>query len=235
MKNNSFYQLAGIAGITSALLFMISIIGMQSYISSSLDDVHAFTQNMIDSHHLMLMYGWPGLFATLLILPFVYAFHLENSKARLLSKMLFLTTIIGLGFILVGYLFHLALTYFYAPIYQAAALEQQASMDLVIKTTIGLQDMFWLSGDLFSFLGIAALLLLGWQQSRFPKWFLLIGITSGILAAVVSISFIPAFKQVPGLGFLFIGGFSIFAVWEIIGGLFLLRLHKESTAVPAIS
>ena len=224
MKNqSSFNKLAGMAGITSALLFIVSIIGMQAYMASSLDDISAFTQNMNDSHNMMLLYGWPGIIATLLIIPLIYAFYKKNKSTVAISKMLFLMTVIGLCFILVGYLFHLALTYFHAPMYHELAVEEQATFAALIKSTIGLQDMFWLAGDLFSFLGIACLLLMGIRENIFPKWFLFMGILASVLAAVGSVSFIPAYKYVPGLSFSFIGGFSVFAVWETIAGVFLIK------------
>lgn len=227
MENSFFNRFAGIAGISSAFLFILSIVGMQFYLASSLDDMSAFTQNMIDSHFMMLLYGWPGLLATLLIIPLVYAFYMGNKSSASISRMIFLLTVIGLAFILVGYLFHLALTYFHAPMYQEIESTQQASFGFLIKSTIGLQDMFWLSGDLFSFLGIAMLLLLAVKEANFSKWFLLMGATAGVLAAVGSFAFIPAFKHVAGLSFLFIGGFSIFAIWEIIAGVFLIRLANK--------
>lgn len=227
MEKSSFNQFAGTAGILSALLFIISIVGMQYYLASSLEDVNAFTQNMMDAHSMMLLYGWPGFIATLLILPLTYAVYRFNDTTRLVSRMVFLITVIGLCFILVGYLFHLALTYFYAPLHQSMNGDQQSIFGMVIKTTIGLQDMFWLSGDLLSFLGIGILLVLGWEEDVFPKWFLVMGIVAGVLAAVGSFSFIPAFKKVPGLSFLFIGGFSIFAIWEVLAGFKLIKLSRS--------
>lgn len=223
MKNLIFNRMAGFAGIASALLFIISIIGMQSYLASDLADMDAFTQNMVDAHYLMLLYGWPGLLATVLIIPLVYYFYKANSSTSTPSKLLFLITVIGLCFILVGYLFHLALTYFHAPMYQEIPLAQQTSFSLLIKSTIGLQDMFWLSGDLFSFLGIAGLLSLNLRERQFPRWFLLLGVLSGISAALGSFGFIPAFKQFSILSLMFIGGFSLFAVWEITAGVLLIK------------
>ena len=134
-----------------------------------------------------------------------------------------LATLIGLCFVLVGYIFHLALTYFHAPMYLELTPDQQPLFGALIKSTIGLKDMFWLSGDLLSFYGIAILLILGLKERVFPKWFLLMGAVAGILAASGSISFIPAFKHVPGLSFMFIGGFSVFAIWEVIAGVLLLK------------
>ena len=227
MENQSFYSFAGFAGILSAILYIVSIIGMQAYLASNLDDMAAFTQNMIDSQFMMLLYGWPGLVATLLIFPLVLVIHKLNVAYSLFSRTIFLITVTGLSFIIVGYLFHLALTYFHAPVYQALDLIQQRAFDPVIHTTIGLQDMFWLSGDLFSFLGISVLLLLGVREKVFPGWFYFVVIIASLFAAVGSFGFIPAFKQIPALCLIFIGGFSAFAIWEIIAGLLLIRLAKS--------
>lgn len=227
MKNKQSLRLAGIAGILSAILFILSIIGLQYFLAADLNDVSAFTQNMMDSHNMMLLYGWPGLFATLLIIPLIYALHQSNESSKFVSKMVFLIVVIGLCFVLIGYIFHLALTYFHAPAYQTLNVEQQATFGAVFKTTIGLQDMFWLSGDLFSFLGIAFLMYLGLKEGFFPKWMLIFGLVAGVLAATGSVSFIPAFKKIPGLSFLFIGGFSLFALWEIAAGIFLIKKSKQ--------
>ncbi len=223
MKSSQFNYYAGVAGITSALLFIVSIIGMQSYLATPLDDVLAFTQNMNDSHAMMLIYGWPGFIATILIIPLIYVFYKGVQAYAEISRILLVIIIIGLSFILVGYLFHLALTYFYAPIHHDMLPVQQITFEYIVKSTIGLQDMFWLSGDLLSFLGIAILLLLNLKQDQFPRWFLITGAIAGFFAAMGSIAFIPAFKHVPGLSTMFISGFSVFAIWEIVGGIILLK------------
>jgi hypothetical protein len=169
MNKKKDYLIAGVAGIASAFLYVLSIIGLQYYISANLENVSAFTQNMNDSHGMMLLYGWPGIIATLLIVPLIYILYKTNKSSVFISKMFYTTTLIGLCFILVGYLFHLALTYFYAPAFQQLDAAQQSNFGAVFKTTIGLQDMFWLSGDLFSFLSIACLMFLGLKEDVFPR------------------------------------------------------------------
>ena len=223
MNQRINFQFAGLAGILSALLYLLSIIGLQNYIAADLTDVDAFTRNMADSHGMMLLYGWPGLFATLLIIPLVLVLLPAEKTNRFPSQSLFLITMLGLGFILVGYLFHLALTYFYAPAFQELDASGQTSFGVVFQTTVGLQDMFWLSGDLLAFLGIGALMLANMNRQLIPKWLLVFGVLASLLAATGSVSFIPAFKKVPGLSFLFIGGFALFTVWEILVGVRLLR------------
>jgi len=227
MNNLPFYQWAGISGILSAVLFIISIIGMQFFLAGDIHNMENFTENMMDNHSMMLMYGWPGLVATSLILPLVYAFFRLNKSKLQESRVVFVLTIIGLCFIFIGYLFHLALTYFHAPIYQRIGADNKEFFGLLIESTIGLQDMFWLSGDLLSFLGIGGILFLGWSEDVLPKWLLLIGALASIVAAMGSVSFIPAFKPVPGLSFLFIAGFSVFAIWEIIAGIYLIRYQDK--------
>ena len=96
MENPSFSRFAGIAALLSAVLYLLSIVGMQVYLAESLDDVATFTQNMVDSNLMMLLYGWPGLIATVLIIPVVYAFHKVNKSAREVSQMLFLITLVFL-------------------------------------------------------------------------------------------------------------------------------------------
>lgn len=223
MKNQSFTKIAALSGIGSAVLYIVSIIGLQAYIAVSLDDIEQFVQNMADNHQMMLLYGWPGLIATILILPLIYTFYQSNRSTVNLSKMILIATLSGLLLIIIAYLFHLALTYFYGPIFQSLDGQDQTSFGIVFRATIGLQDMFWLGGDLLAFLGIGLLLLLGLKEGKFPKWFLILGALSGLMAAAGSISFIPAFKHVPGLGLVFIAGFSLFAIWEILAGVYLLR------------
>jgi len=227
MKTRSFYKTAGIAGISSAILYILSIIGLQAYLASSMDNMTAFTQNIIDSHTMMLLYGWPGIIATLLILPLMYVFYKLNKTSKHISKIVFLITLLGLCFIIIAYLFHLAFTYFYAPIHHTLEGDQHELYGVIIKSTVGLQDMFWLSGDIFAFLGIAIILMLNLKEQIFPKWVLFFGILAGILASIGSVSFIPAFKHIPGLSFIFIGGFSLFTIWEIIASVYLIRKSQE--------
>lgn len=227
METRSFYYTAGIAGIGSAILYLLSIIGLQAYLASSMDNMTAFTQNIIDSHSMMLLYGWPGIIATLLILPLMYTFYMLNKTSKHISRIVFLVTLLGLCFIIIAYLFHLAFTYFYAPIHHTLEGQQHVLYGIIIKSTVGLQDMFWLSGDIFAFLGIAIILWLNFREQLFPKWVLLFGILSGVLAAFGSFSFIPAFKHLTWLSFTFIGGFSLFTIWEIIASIILIKKSKQ--------
>jgi len=227
MKHLSFNRFAGVSGILSALLYIVSIVGMQYYMALDHSSMDAMTQGMQDNHIMMLLYGWPGIIATILILPLVYAFHRFNQAQNEYSKLALLMTTIGLCFVLIGYLFHLALTYFHAPIYQTLDAIQRVSFGSLISATIGVQDMFWLSGDLFAFLGIALLLILNLGEKSFPKWLVLMCAIAGLLAAVGSFGFIPAFKE-SGISFLFIGGFSVFAIWEVLIGLRLFKTNNAS-------
>ncbi len=230
MNQSNFIKNAGIGGIISALLFIISIVGMQYFIEGDIKDMTEFTRNMNDAHVMMLIYGWPGMIATLFIMPLTYVFHKFNKSSAETSKVIFLVTVIGLTFILIGYLFQLALTYFHAPIYHEIDVSQQEAFGILIRSTIGLQDMFWLGGDLLSFLGIAFILLLGFKENIYPKWFLMMGAMAGTLAALGSFGFIPYFKQYHFLGLAFIGGFSVFAIWEIIAGYLMIRQSIKSTS-----
>ncbi len=224
MTSNINHRIAGLSGILSSILYILSIIGLQKYIAANLSDIDAFTQNMLDAHHMMLVYGWPGLFATLLMIPLIIALgKSQKSSSYYTTRTLFLVTLIGLAFILVGYLFHLALTYFYAPAFQGLSTEEKEAFGVVFKTTIGLQDMFWLAGDLFAFLGVGALMILQLRENLFPKWLLIFGTLACLAAASGSISFIPAFKTVPTLSLLFISGFALFTVWEMIAGFLLIK------------
>ena len=64
MQTNSFNKFAGWSAILSALLFMLSIIGMMQYLEGNLEVVASFLKNMVDHKGTMLLYGWPGLLAT---------------------------------------------------------------------------------------------------------------------------------------------------------------------------
>ena len=221
MSNQSFIKFSGMAAILSALLFITSIVGMQYYLAGDLADLELFIQNMNQSHGMMLLYGWPGFVATLLILPLVQAINLRNMEMRQFSESIYTVTVLGLGFILIGYMFHLALTYFHAPLYEGVS--GSMDVDYLIKTTIGVQDMFWLAGDLLSFLGIALLTWIGLKDGYLPKWLVVWGTLAGVMAAIGSFGFIPAFKSIAGLSLTFIAGFSLFAIWEIVVGAYFIR------------
>ena len=226
MKELSSSQFVGITAIISAALYILSIIGLQYYISSDLNQVPAFAQNMVDNHSMMLIYGWPGFIATILILPLVFYIYLKNAKS-FYGRNVLTVTLIGLSFIMIAYLFHLALTYFYAPSLLTMDENSKVVTSYIFKNLIGLQDMFWLGGDLLAFMGIALLTAANKRNLKFPGWLVGFGILACILASLGSFSFIPAFKKVPGLSFLFIGGFALFTIWEIIIGIYLLK-KKQS-------
>ena len=221
--NNRFIA---IATLTSAVLYIVSIIGLQVYISADLKDMYTFAINMADNHVLMLLYGWPGFIATLLILPVVrhLAKPLIESSAGSLA---FQVTLTGLLFILIAYLIHLALTYFFAPHFLDMNRASQDVFEHVIRTTIGLQDMFWLAGDILAFGGIATLLLLSFKSRPLPRPVMIAGVIAGILAAIGSLAFLPAYKHIQLLGLLFIGGFAVFTLWEITVGILMLRRTQE--------
>ena len=228
MQSNSFNKFAGWSAIVSAILFMLSIFGMMQYLEGNLEIVPSFLKNMTDHKGSMLLYGWPGLLATVLMLPLFYASHLRNFSRTDISKSIFLMSQIGIVFVLVGYLFNLALTYFHSAIYQTLETDLQRAFDAVAQTNIGIQDMFWLVGDLFAFLGIALLVLLNWKESNTPKWLILWVAISGSSAAVGSFSFIPAFKNNMVLGLMFLVGFSLYALWQILMGVHLIRFKNQN-------
>ena len=227
--NSRTQDLIAYATILSAILYGISIAGLQVYISQSLEDMAAFVQNMNDSHSMMLLYGWPGIIATALIFPIIdYLYRASNQDV--FARLIYVLIIIGLSFVLIAYMFHLGLTYFHTPFYLESSGAGRESMEWIIRTTIGLQDMFWLLGDILSFGGIAVLLLYQLRSGRIPAWLIITGVLAGISAALGSIGFIPAFKQSAVLGYLFIGGFSLFAAWEVLTGVTLLRPWRKARA-----
>ena len=228
MKPKNQNTIAGWAAVLSALLYLVSIVGLNHYVAVGLEDMDAFAQNIHDKHIWMQLYGWPGIFATLLILPVVYLLSASNQKLGLLTKTALSVSLIGLAFIVVGYLFHLTFTYFHFPMYSSLDPMDRLAFASFIRATIGLQDLFWLAGDLFAFLGIACLLMMTLLDRSVPMWNALLGIIAGTAAAIGSFSFIPAFKTSSILAFLFMVGFICFAIWEISLGILLLR-SKDKT------
>lgn len=226
MKTNSFNRLAGWSAIVSAILFGLSIVGMLQYLEGDLGKVPVFLENMTEHKGMMLLYGWPGLAATVLMIPLFYASHLRNTSRVQISNSIFLMSLIGIVFVLIGYLFHLAFTYFHAPIYRTLDAVQQSAFNAVFQTNVGIQDMFWLSGDLFAFLGIALLVMFNWKETNTPKWLIIWVAISGLSAAIGSFSFIPAYKNSMVLGLMFLIGFSLYALWQIFMGINLLRSKK---------
>lgn len=220
MKNLSFNQFAGITAIFSAFLYIVSIVGMQFYLAEETTNMTSFVSNMNENSQMMLTYGWPGLFATLFIIPIVLSIHQLNQRFKHYSRFAYIITMTGLTFVMVGYMMHLALTYFHTTIY-ANNPEHHEIIGIIIKTTIGVQDLFWLTGDLFAFLGIALLALLGWKEGYLSRTLAITGTIAGLLASIGSFGFIPSIKPT-GLGFVFIIGFSIFAIWEVILGIRML-------------
>ena len=225
MKNKNSYRIAGIAGILSAVLYLLSIIGLQTYISVDLQDTNNFVLNIVESHNMMLVYGWPGLFATILILPLSNILA-QEAKRQFIAKQLIQLVIIGLSFILVAYMFHLAFIYFFAPTFINLKSVDQTMFGIVFKNMVGLQDIFWLVGDFIAFLGIALLMSLNLSSDVFPKWLLYGGIIACFVASLGSLSFIPSFKTIPGLSFMFIAGFSGFTVWELIASVYLIKFKN---------
>ena len=120
-------------------------------------------------------------------------------------------------------MFHLAFTYFHAPIYQTMEASQQLAFDAVFQTNIGIQDMFWLTGDLLAFTGISGIVLLHWKNRSTPRWMILWVVITGLTAAIGSFSFLPEFKSNMILGLMFMAGFGVYAVWQIVIGISLLR------------
>ncbi|MDU8886243.1 DUF4386 family protein [Yeosuana sp. MJ-SS3] len=223
MISNTFKRIVGFSSIGSALLFVVSIVGMQFYISGNLEDVSSFIQNMLNNNGMMLLYGWPGLTATMLMIPLFYYVHKINEKNKSLSKSFLIMSLIGVVFVLIAYLFHLAFTYFHAPIYQQLGPNEQLAFNGVFKSMVGIQDMFWLGGDIFAFLGIAFLAILSLKERILPKWMIIWVAIAGISAAVGSFNFLPVYKPNPVLEAMFMGGFLLFTLWEIMIGILLIR------------
>ena len=221
MQDTTFIRATGIATVLSALLYVMSIVGLQYYIAEDMANMSAFTANMLENHGMMLLYGWPGIIATLLIFPLAY--YLAETKSSLLhfKRMLLFITTTGLLLITIAYLVHLALTYYHAPMFHNIDQELRAGFALEIESLIRFQDMLWLVGDILAFGGIAITLLIQIPQRVLPWQMIVPGALAALVAATGSLSLIPAFKGLGWLGWSFIGGFSAFAIWQIITGLWL--------------
>lgn len=223
METQNFNKITGWSSILSALLFITSIVGMQFYLLGDLSDVSGFLQNMTDNMGMMYLYGWPGFLATILMIPLFYWVHNNNKSNQLLSKSFLIMSAFGIGFVLIAYLFQLTFAYFHAPIYSGLSPDQQLAFDPVFKTTVGIQDLFWLGGDLLAFLGIACLALVTLREKNIKKWLIIMVAVGGVSAAIGSFNFLPVFKPNPVLEAMFMGGFLVFALWEIIFGIKLLK------------
>ncbi len=224
-QSKSFVRFAGYAGIVSAALYLVSIAGMLRYFDGDLSRPIHFATNMVNNFDMMLVYGWPGLVATVLIFPLVLAIRGHEDQQGVV-RFIKIITMIGLSFVLIGYLFHLALTYFHSPMMVTTPQSEQNAVGSFVYGVVGIQDMFWLNGDLLAFLGIGLLLMLRSRGRQFPWWLSLVGIVAGLAAALGSFSFIPSLKA-SVLGLFFIGGFAVFAVWEILAGFYLIKSSKS--------
>ncbi len=220
METIKFNRFAGIAAVLSATLYLISISGMLVYFEGDLSQPFLFASHIVEHSVMMLVYGWPGIVATVLIFPILLSLN-EAKGYESYFRFIKIISLIGLSFVLIGYLFQLALTYYITPIMVNNPSEQE-EFGLFIQGVIGVQDMFWLNGDLLSFLGIGILLLLGLKNGQFPVWLSILGFIAGFSAAIGSFSFIPELKT-SILGYFFLGGFSLFAMWEIIAGIYLFQ------------
>jgi len=116
MSKQNLHKLALVTAILSAVSWVVFILGgMSKPTLSEISDPLKFFQTIQDTKSVWIMYGWGGIFGTLLSIPYIIAFYdamKETAPAVLLSMVI---TMFGAALTTFGFFSPLTTVYFYLP------------------------------------------------------------------------------------------------------------------------
>jgi len=229
MPKTSFYKAALVAAILSAVSWIVYIVGGMSLPAmSEISDPLQFFQTIQDTRPAWLMYGWSGIFGTLLSIPYIIAFYYamkDNGPVILLSMII---ALIGAALTIFGFFSPLTLVYFYVPLGLEASPESLPLFKAAAQVAVEVFEMPWLFGSFLIFgFGFALIAYYGWRTSTGPKWLNVVGMLAGLAGVVWLETFLP-FLQPIGV-ILRLSNILLIFVWSI--GLSIVLVRQKEPAI----
>lgn len=226
MSKKSFYKLALISAVVSAVSWIVFVIGQTSLpATSGISDPLEFFNVLQDARSTFLMYGWGGIFGTLLSIPFILAFYVAMKDTSPMVLLSTITALVGAVFTSLGFFKPLTLAYIHLPYALEASAEALPMIRIAAKVAVDVYEVPWALGSFLLFgLGFGLLGYLGLRSATGPKWLNIAGILAGLTGIVWLTVFLPFIQPVHLV--LILSNILLIFIWSI--GLSASLLRTES-------
>jgi len=198
MTNKGFYKLALMAAILSAVSWIVFILGSMSKPAlSEISDPLKFFQAIQDSRVAWLMYGWGGVFGTLLSIPYIIAFYneMKDSGPEILLSMI--VSVIGATLATFGFFSPLTSLYYYLPVGLVANPEYLPIFKVAADVAVEVYEAPWFVGSFLIFgLGFGLLSYFALRTSTGPKWLNIVGILAGLTGIIWLENYLPFLEPI---------------------------------------
>jgi len=186
MSRNSIYRVGLVAAIVSTVSWFLFVYGQMSLPAlSEIEDPLEFFQEAQDARSVFLLYGWGGLVATLLCIPYIMAFYQAIKDKASLVSLATVTSLIGIVLASLGFMKPLTLIHAYAPKALEANVETLPMLKVAAATTVELFELPWNLGSFLVFgLGFALIAFYAWRTGTGPKWLNGVGLFAGLTGIV---------------------------------------------------
>jgi len=215
MSNKNYYKVALTAAILSAVSWIFFILGgMSKPPLSEISDPLQFFQTIQDSRIAWLMYGWGGIFGTLLSIPYIIAFYnaMKDSGPGILLSMI--TALIGATLATFGFFSPLTTLYYYLPVGLVATPEYLPVFKAASEVAVQVFEAPWFVGSFLIFgLSFGLIAYFGWRTSTGPKWLNVVGMLAGLTGIIWLENYLP-FLQPIGV-ILRLSNILLIFVWSI--------------------
>jgi len=229
MSKKAFYKLALVAAILSAVSWVVFILGQMSAPPlSEIADPRQFFQAIQDSRIAWLMYGWGGIFGTLLSIPYLIAFYtaLKDTGPFVLLSMIF--GVVGATLATFGFFSPLTTLYYYLPVGLALPAENLSVFKEAAEVAVQVFEAPWFVGSFLMFgLSFGLTAYLGLRTSTGPRWINIVGILAGATGIIWLENYLPFLEPI-GI-FLRLSNILLIFVWSI--GLTAVLVRQKEPAV----
>jgi hypothetical protein len=229
MSKEGLYKVALVAAILSAVSWIIFILGgMSSPELSEISDPQQFFKTIQDTKLVWIMYGWGGIFGTLLSIPYIIAFYyaIKDTAPMILLAMTF--ALVGAVLTIFGFFSPLTTVYFYLPLGLVTNPELLPIFKAAAEVAVQVFEVPWALGSFLIFgLGYGLIAYYGLRTSTGPKWLNIVGILAGLTGIVWLAVFLP-FLQPMGIILRLLNILLIF-VWSI--GLSTALVRQKEPAI----
>lgn len=196
MSDKRLHQIGFAAALLSALCWFVYIYGQTSLPNlSNVDDAGQYFQTVQDNRMSYLLYGWSGVFGTLLLLPYLFAFYQALKAKRPIALLGLFIASVGASLALIGFTKPLMLVYYFTPQGLAASPETVEMVKIAGEIAGNVVEISWNFGSFLIFgLGVGLFALHALRTSTGAAWINIVGIVGGLAGLVWLGNYAPIFE-----------------------------------------